>query len=169
MSDPKYLHGPETRETLLDGPIGAILLLGPETSGGHFSLVEHPLAPHALGALVHTHRNEDEYSLVLEGTIGVEVGEETFEAGPGSVVAKPRGVPHAFWNATSEPARILELIVPGGFERYFVELAELFAKPGPPDLGTLAAAAARYELEIDPDSVGRLAEAHNLDVGTGRS
>jgi quercetin dioxygenase-like cupin family protein len=49
---------------------------------------------------VHTHRNEDEYSLVLEGTICVEVGGQTFEAGPGSVVAKPRGVPHAFSNAT---------------------------------------------------------------------
>ena len=95
-----YLHDPDTRETLLDGPLGAILRLGTETSDGHFSLLEHPLAPRALGALVHTHRNEDEYSLVLEGTICVEVGGQTFEAGPGSVVAKPRGVPHAFSNAT---------------------------------------------------------------------
>jgi mannose-6-phosphate isomerase-like protein (cupin superfamily) len=169
MSSSRYLHGPETRETLLDGPLGAILLLGPERSDGRFSLLEHPLAPRALGALVHTHRNEDEYSLVLEGTIGVEVGGEMFEAGPGSIVAKPRGVPHAFWNATDEPARILELIVPGGFGRYFVELAEVFAHPGPPDLGALAAVALRYELEVDPDSVGRLAEAHGLDLGVGRS
>lgn len=169
MPSSTYLHDTETRETLLDGPLGAILLLGPETSDGHFSLLEHPLAPHVLGALVHTHRNEDEYSLVLEGTIGVEVGGETFEAGPGSVVAKPRGVPHAFWNATDEPARILELIVPGGFERYFVELAQVFAQPGPPDLGALAAVASRYELEVDPDSVDRLAQAHGLDLGAGRS
>jgi hypothetical protein len=74
MPSSTYLHDPETRETLLDGPLGAILLLGAETSDGHLSLLEHPLAPRALGALVHTHRNEDEYSLVLEGTIGVEVG-----------------------------------------------------------------------------------------------
>jgi hypothetical protein len=101
--------------------------------------------------------------------MGVEVGGETFEAGPGSVVAKPRAVPHAFWNATDEPARILELIVPVGFERYFAELAQVFAQPGPPDFGALAGVVSRYELEIDPYSVGRLAEAHGLDLGACRS
>jgi hypothetical protein len=59
--------------------------------------------------------------------------------------------------------------VPGGFERYFVELAQVFAQPGPPDLGALAAVASRYELEVDPDSVGRLAGAHGLELGAGRS
>jgi quercetin dioxygenase-like cupin family protein len=62
--------------------------------------VEHPLASRALGSPVHTHRHEDEYSIVLEGTIGVEIGEKVFEAGPGSVIVKPRGIPHAFWNPT---------------------------------------------------------------------
>jgi len=162
MPSSTYLHDPETRETLLDGPLGAILLLGPETSDGQFSLIEHPLAPRALGALVHTHHNEDEYSLVLEGTIGVEVGGETFEAGPGSVVAKPRGVPHAFWNPTDEPARILELIVPGDFAGYFAELGEILARPGPPDLAALAATAERYGVELQPDSIGRLAAEHGL-------
>ena len=150
---------------LLEGPLGAVLVLPSEATAGQVAVVEHLLAPRALGALVHTHRNEDEYSLVLEGTIGVEIGGETLEAGPGAVVLKPRGIPHAFWNPTDEPARLLELIVPGGFEAYFAELGELLARPGPPDLVALGALAARYDLELDPGSIPRLAEAHGLDVG----
>lgn len=150
--------------TLLEGPLGALLVLPSEATKGQVAVVEHPLAPRALGAPVHTHRNEDEYSLVLEGRIGVEIGGETLEAGPGDVVLKPRGIPHAFWNPADEPARILELIVPGGFEAYFAELAEIFSRPGPPDLAALGAVAARYELELDPGSIPRLAEAHGLDV-----
>lgn len=153
------------RTTLLEGPLGAVLVLPSEATAGRIAVVEHPLAPRALGALVHTHRNEDEYSLVLEGTIGVEIGGETLEAGPGAVVLKPRGIPHAFWNPTDEPARLLELIVPGGFEAYFAELGEILARPGPLDPDGLGAVAARYDLELDPGSIPRLAEAHGLDVG----
>jgi mannose-6-phosphate isomerase-like protein (cupin superfamily) len=152
------------RRTLLEGPLGAVLLLPSGVTNGQVAVVEHPLAPRALGALVHTHRNEDEFSLVLEGRIGVEIGGETLEAGPGDVVVKPRGIPHAFWNPTGEPARILELIVPGGFEAYFAELAAVFSRPGPPDLAAIGAVAARYELELDPSSIPRLAETHGLDV-----
>ncbi len=157
----RYLHGGEERETLLRGPLGAVLLFASSGDNG-FALVEHPLAPRALGALVHTHRNEDEYSYVLEGTIGVEIDGEAIEARAGDLVEKPRGIPHAFWNPTEEPARILELIVPSGFERYFAELDAIFAAPGPPDLAALAGLAASYDLEIDPESVPRLAAAHGL-------
>src|SRR5918998_1081798 len=78
-----------------------------------------------LGAPVHTHSREDEYSYVLEGAIGVQVGDEDFYLREGDLVLKPRGVPHAFWNPTNRPARILEMISPAGFENYFRELAPL--------------------------------------------
>ena len=118
-----------------------------------------------LGAPVHTHRNEDEYSLVVEGTVGAEIGGEVLEATAGSIVVKPRGIPHAFWNPTDEPARLLELVVPGGFERYFADLHEILAPPGPPDFAALGALAARYGLDLDPGSIPRLAAEHGLDVG----
>jgi hypothetical protein len=127
--------------------------------------VEHPLAPRALGSPVHTHRHEDEYSIVLEGTIGVEIGEKVFEAGPGSVIVKPRGIPHAFWNPTDQPARLLEIISPAGFEAYFAELGKILGASGPPDLAALAALAARYGLDLDLTSIPRLAAAHGLDLG----
>jgi len=157
-----YLRRAGERETLMEGPLGAVLLLGGEPSNNSFSLLEHPLAPRALGALVHTHTHEDEYSVVLEGTVGFEVGGEAFEAAEGDLVLKPRAVAHAFWNPTDRPARILELIVPGGFEEYFAELGEIFSRPGPPDLAALGSVAARYGLTVEPDSIGRLAAAHQL-------
>ena len=153
------------RPQLLDGPLAATLVLSSESTDGNVAVVEHLLAPRALGAPVHTHRNEDEYSLVLDGKVGVELGDEVLEAATGSVVVKPRGIPHAFWNPTDAPARLLEVIVPGGFETYFAELHEILSRPGPPDLAALSVLAGRYDLELDPQSIARLAGEHALDVG----
>ena len=79
---------------------------------------------------MHVHAHEDEYSYVLEGEVGVQIGDDVRYAQPGDLVVKPRGIPHAFWNRTDEPARLLEIISPGGFERYFAELAPLLAPAG---------------------------------------
>lgn len=162
-----YVRRADDRKTLMTGPLGAALLLDRDETGGRFSLVEHPVAPRSLGAPVHVHANEDEYSLVLEGRIGVEIGGETFEATVGDAVVKPRGIPHASWNPTDAPARLLELISPGGFERYFEELGAILARPGPPDSAALHGVASRYGLGLDPESIPRLAAAHGLDIGGG--
>jgi hypothetical protein len=111
---------------------------------------------------VHTHTREDEWSLVLSGELGVQLGEETSLARVGDLVLKPRGIPHAFWNPGDEPARLLEVITPGGFEDYFAALGGLFAGGGPPDLELLAGLAARFGLDVDAASVPRLAETHGL-------
>ncbi|MDX6624305.1 MAG: hypothetical protein QOE75_2237 [Solirubrobacterales bacterium] len=135
-----------------------------EQTGGEFALVEHTLAPRSLAAPTHTHRNEDEYSFVLSGRIGAHVGEEFGEFGPGELLVKPRGIPHAFWNAAEEKARVLELITPGGFERYFAELAPLLNTGEFPDLEAVAALCARYELAMDFESIGPLAERFGLSA-----
>ena len=146
---------------LMDGPLGAVLLAGVPETGGAASFVVHPLAPRALGSPVHTHGAEDEWSFVLEGRVGVQVGDRLVLAGPGDLVLKPRGVPHAFWNPADEPARLLEVITPGGFEGYFAELGELLAAPEP-DVGRLTELAARYGLRMDPTSIPRLVAEHGL-------
>ena len=129
--------------------------------GAGVGLVEHTLAPRALGAPVHTHEHEDEISYVVCGRVGVQVGDEVVIAGPGDTVFKPRGVPHAFWNAGDQPARILETITPGGFEDYFADQAPLLAA-FPPDPAALGATAARYGLTMEMDSVPRLVAEHGL-------
>jgi hypothetical protein len=141
--------------------LGALLLAGaPDTGGPAF--VVHDLAPRALGSPVHTHRNEDEWSYVVSGEVGVRVADYTGIARPGDLVLKPRGIPHAFWNAGDAPARFLEVITPGGFEGYFAELGELFAAGGPPDLDRIADIARRYQLDLDPSSIPALVQEHGL-------
>lgn len=144
--------------------LGVRFLIDGERTGGAFSLVEHPLEPRALGAPVHTHANEDEYTFVLEGRVGIQLGDDVLEAGPGDLVFKPRGVAHAFWNAGDQPVRLLEMISPAGFENYFREMAPLM----PPSEETgpaIAGVAARYGLDIDFGTVPVLAERHGLRLG----
>jgi len=142
--------------------LGNRFLLRSDRTEGRFAILEHTIAPRALAAPTHTHRNEDEYSFVLSGRMGAMIGDEVVEAGPGELVVKPRGVPHAFWNAADEETRVLELISPGGFEQYFADLAPLFAGDGPPDFAAIAAVQAHYELTMDIDSIGPLVERFGL-------
>ena len=57
--------------------------------------------------------------------MGALLGDDVLEAGPGDLVFKPRDQWHTFWNAGDEPCRILEIISPAGFEKYFDELVDL--------------------------------------------
>jgi quercetin dioxygenase-like cupin family protein len=160
----RHTLGPDEGQVVHLLALGVRFMVDGETTGGAFSLVEHPLPPRALGAPVHTHRNEDEYSYVLEGRVGVQLGENVIEAGPGDLVFKPRGVAHAFWNAGDEPARLLEIISPAGFENYFRELAPLLAATDR-DEAAIGDVVSRYELDIDFDSIPALAEQHDLRLG----
>ena len=157
----QHVLGPQEGESVNLFALGVRFMVDGETTGGTFSLVEHPLPPRALGAPVHTHANEDEYSYVLEGRIGVQLGDEVLEAGPGDLVFKPRGVRHAFWNAGDEPARLLEIISPAGFEKYFRDIAPLLAAPEP-DEAAIGEIVARYDLDIDFGTIPVLAERHGL-------
>src|SRR3954462_2731415 len=93
--------------------LGNRFMIDAAQTDGRFALIEHTIAPRALAAPMHVHENEDEYSFVLEGRMGAQVGDEVVEAGPGELVVKPRGIAHAFWNPGDEPTRVLELISPG--------------------------------------------------------
>jgi mannose-6-phosphate isomerase-like protein (cupin superfamily) len=127
-----------------------------------FALIEHRIPPRTLAAPMHTHEREDEYSFVLSGRMGAQIGDETVDAGPGELVVKPRGIPHAFWNSGDEETRLLELISPGEFASYFDEIAPILSGDGPPDVEKLAGIQARYALSMDFDSIGPLMERHGL-------
>jgi quercetin dioxygenase-like cupin family protein len=164
MADGPKIVGPGDGGFVDLGGLGIRFMVEGDETGGQFALVEHPLEPRALGAPMHRHTNEDEYSYVIEGRMGAQLGEEVVFAEPGDLVFKPRGQWHTFWNPGDEPARLLELISPPGFENYFREMGELVAD-GPPDPERRAAIAAKYELEVDPESVTGLLEGHGLRFG----
>ena len=144
-------------ETVYLFDLGTRYLIEGET----FALVEHTLPPRALGSPAHRHTTEDEYSYVLEGRLGAQLGDEVVEAGPGELVRKPRGQEHAFWNAGDEPLRFLEVISPGAFAGYFRDLAPALAAG---DEAGVQEVVARYELEIDFSTIPGLAERHGLNV-----
>src|SRR5579884_586478 len=106
--------GPADGKAGVLAAIGVRFVIDGEDAGGRFSLVEHPLPPRALAAPLHRHAREDEYSFVLEGSLGALLGDEVVIGKPGDLVFKPRHQWHTFWNAGDTPARILEIISPAG-------------------------------------------------------
>ena len=119
----------------------------PEETDGLYALVEGGLAPRML-IPPHIHTREDEISILVKGRLGVRIGDREFELEPGGVALKPRGIPHAMWNPTDEPARIIEVLTPGGTERWFEELAALADED---DTG-FADACRRHGIEFRLDS-----------------
>ena len=141
------------------------MLAGDETGGG-FSLVEHPIPPRALAAPLHRHSREDEYSFVLEGRLGALLGDEVVYGHQGDLIVRPSGSVADVLDAGDEPARILELISPAGFERYFEQMVDLLERSvGPPDPSELGAIAARHGLEVDRESIPRLTGQYGLRWG----
>jgi mannose-6-phosphate isomerase-like protein (cupin superfamily) len=146
------------------GSIGVRFMIDGSEAAERFSLVEHPMSPHALAAPLHRHTREDEYSFVLEGRMGALLGDDVVEAGPGDLVHKPRDQWHTFWNAGDEPCRILEIISPAGFEKFFAELDAMGGgiAADPDDVAGLSQ---RYGLEMRPDTVPELIERFGVTVG----
>jgi quercetin dioxygenase-like cupin family protein len=153
--------GPRDGKAGFLGSIGVRFMIDGEEAGEQFSLVEHPLSARALAAPLHRHAREDEYSYVIEGQVGALLGDEVVIGGPGDLIFKPRNQWHTFWNAGDQPARLLEIISPAGFERFFAELVELggVAQAEPQTLVDLCA---RYALEMSPDSVPGLIQRFDL-------
>ena len=145
----------------VSGSIGVRFMIDGGDSGGGFSLVEHPMSAHALAAPLHRHTREDEYSYVVEGRVCAMLGDEVVFGARGDLMFKPRNQWHTFWNAGDEPARLLEIISPAGFEQFFVELLEIggVTQADPAALGALCE---RYGLEMDPESIPVLLRRFNL-------
>lgn len=145
------------------GGVGADFKLAGEQTGGLFSIVEHPIEP---GFIVppHTHTNEDEFSYVLEGEVGTRVGDQVLQGTPGCYIIKPRGILHTFWNAGPGPARLIEIISPAGFEKFFTEIAGLFQGGGSPDFEKLTQIASRYKLTFDMNWIPELTAKYNLKL-----
>src|SRR4051812_37486587 len=118
-----------------------------EHTRGHLGMWEWE-APRGAATPLHVHRREDEEFVVLEGTARFLVGDRRIDAAPGDVVFLPLGVPHAYV-ITSERARVLGMVTPGGHEQFFIDVGA--AADGPrvePDRAAMAAGGARHGVEI---------------------
>jgi mannose-6-phosphate isomerase-like protein (cupin superfamily) len=145
MNDTLSLTQRPVIQPLADAPThsllgGAITVrLRSEDTRGRFGLIEQIVPAGFPGPALHVHPEFEETFYVIEGHLALRVGDDAYEAGPGTVASIPRGVKHTFANPTNEPARTLVLVTPGGFERYFDALAAaILAAGGFPPAAELA-------------------------------
>jgi mannose-6-phosphate isomerase-like protein (cupin superfamily) len=90
-------------------------------TNGQYSLLEIT-APAGLEAPLHVHYHEDEGFYVLEGSVTLRVGDATVELVAGEHAFGPRDIPHKF-KVGPNGARMLWVLVPGGFENFVDEVS----------------------------------------------
>lgn len=123
---------------------------GSEETGNAFTLLEWE-APVGFAPPPHTHHAEDEAFFILDGSLTVTCGDQSWEAPAGSFVFLPRGVRHGFTVTGDRPVHGLQLTVPSGFEGFIREAGDLVNAPAAaPDIPRLLAAATRHQIEIHP-------------------
>jgi mannose-6-phosphate isomerase-like protein (cupin superfamily) len=134
--------GPDDGEALHIGPAVRMRILEDGSTTGHrLGVAEGTLAPRTPGPPQHRHALHDEGFYVISGLLRFTVGDRQYDAGPGTLVMVPPGVPHTFANPGDEPAHALTTFTPSDYTRYFRELRD--ARPD-----ELEALMARYATVI---------------------
>jgi steroid delta-isomerase-like uncharacterized protein len=131
-----------------------VLHVGGEETDGQVSLVEGLLPPGAMTPL-HVLPRVDQTLYVVEGELTAYLPGVERVLRSGDSMLQPAGVLQTHRVTSSEPARVLAISSPAGFERFFVEAgrpAEALTLPpldeSPPDLERLAEVAAKHGMEI---------------------
>lgn len=105
------------------GSVYTYLATGEDT-GGAYSLFEALVPPKDPGPPPHLHRDEDEAFYVLEGEFSISLGGEEFRAKPGDFISLPRGIRHSFRSDSDVVGRMLVIVSPSGFEKFFDAVGE---------------------------------------------
>jgi quercetin dioxygenase-like cupin family protein len=124
-----------------------------ETTGGNYGLIEYSAAPNFHGPPPHIHPDMEEAFYILEGEFAFRLGVDTIRAPAGAFALIPRGTVHTFWNPGDRPAKFLLIVSPGGFERYFQELAPLVGEHGYPPTDVMKSLGEKYNflvVEVPP-------------------
>lgn len=89
-------------------------------TGGTYSLIEDNLtAEFTLG--LHLHRHHAESFYIVEGSVPFYLDGDWLEAGPGTTIHVPPGIPHAV-DRPGTNAKMIMVIQPSGFDQYLAEL-----------------------------------------------
>src|SRR2546423_10779246 len=98
---PKLVTPGQGKTVMLFGVRFSYKVVSADT-GGSLAVLEGTIPP---GTLVkpHNHSREDEFSLVLSGTVGVRLGDQGIEAGPGGYLGQPPGTPPSIGNTADVP------------------------------------------------------------------
>ena len=128
--------------------------LASEDTGGAYSMVEETSPPQG-GPPPHIHHDVDETLYVAEGEVEVLLGGGITRARAGSLAYVPKGTLHTFKNIGTSPSRVVAIISPGGFEKFFLEAGEpategSSAPEGEPEVERIVEIGQKYGLEIPP-------------------
>ena len=96
--------------------VGNVEFLARSLDTERFNLAIVTIAPQRSGPELHTHEAEDDSFFMLDGELVFTVDGDEVVAGAGTFVLVPPGVAHAFENRTDEPARLLNVHAPAGFD-----------------------------------------------------
>ena len=110
------------------GDLTALFKADEDETGAGYSISEWILAPGQGGVGAHAHAANDEVFYVLEGRPELLVGDAWTGFETGAFIRVPAGVTHDFRNLTDRPARLLNVYVPGGFEREMPKIVAWFAQ-----------------------------------------
>lgn len=141
------LLAPGEGEALSMGPSRAVFKATGDDPDGHLSLSESTIAPGFPGPPPHVHRTFTDSFYVLDGTLTLRVGDDMIEVEAGTYALVPPGNVHTFSNPGDAPVRVLNLMAPGGFERYLREVAATLSPGTPPDPAVMGEIASRYDFE----------------------
>ena len=107
--------------------------VGAAATQGRLSIVDHRV-PAGYAPPLHIHHGQDEIFFILDGQFSILCGEQSWQAGPGSLVFLPRDVPHGFTVSGDGAGRTVIITAPGGFDEVIRELGEPASSlvlPGP--------------------------------------
>ncbi|MGF7160067.1 quercetin dioxygenase-like cupin family protein [Rhodoligotrophos appendicifer] len=110
------------------GTMRAIFKADEAETGQRYAVSEWWLEPGCEGPGAHSHAANEELFYVLQGTIRFLVGEQWIDAAAGSFLRVPCGVLHDFKNSTGAQAGLLNVFLPGGFERSMPMIVDWFAQ-----------------------------------------
>ena len=133
---------------------GKVFMLGPDAwtalaasgdTNGQFDVFDATVS-YMQGPPLHTHLDATDSFYVIDGVLTVQVGDEMIDLGPGEFASAPPGVPHTYCNRYKQPARIINIITPGGLDKMFEDMLKL--PPGPPSPEAMAEICRKHRAEV---------------------
>jgi mannose-6-phosphate isomerase-like protein (cupin superfamily) len=116
MKKPIILNSGEGRRYDL-GSIKAVFKADEDETDSLYSVSEWWLEPATEGVGAHSHDDNDEIFYVLEGRPSLLIGETWVTLEVGAFARIPAAVTHDFCNRSDQRAGLLNVFIPGGFER----------------------------------------------------